>query len=99
MINKHFVSALLLGAALVFAPWAASSPAVAMTDEVGSYLGPEPTLFDTPEAAIAAFKDAMAKGDINAISTLLLGLTVALLTLSRSHKQSVQELIRMHPSS
>ena len=68
MINKHLVSALLLGAALVFAPWAASSPAVAMTDEVGSYLGPEPTLFDTPEAAIAAFKDVMAKGDLNAPS-------------------------------
>ena len=71
MINKHLVSALLLGAALVFAPWAASSPAVAMTDEVESYLGPEPTLFDTPEAAIAAFKDVMAKGDLKAISTLL----------------------------
>lgn len=71
MINKHLVSALLLGAALIAGPTVAPSPALAMSDEVEGYIGPEPTLFDTPEAAIAAFKDVMAKGDIKAISALL----------------------------
>jgi hypothetical protein len=71
MINKHFVSALLLGAALAFGPWSAPTPAMAMADELSSYMGPEPTLFDTPDAAIAAFKDVMAKGDVVEISKLL----------------------------
>lgn len=71
MINKHFVSALLLGAGIIFAPLALPSPAHAMGDELSAFVGPEPTLFDTPEAAIAAFKDTMAKGDLAAISALL----------------------------
>ena len=71
MITKNLVSALLLGAALVVGAWVAPTPAYAMTDNLQTYVGPEPTLFDTPEAAIAAFKDVMAKGDLKAISTLL----------------------------
>ena len=71
MIKTNLVSALLLGAAMVFGPLAAATPALAISDELQSYVGPEPTLFDTPEAAIAAFKDVMAKGDVNAISALL----------------------------
>lgn len=91
MINKHLVSALLLGTALVFGPLAAPAPALAMTNEVESYLGPEPTLFDTPEAAIAAFKDVMAKGDIGAISTLL-GLDAAQVGKAEGIADTVKEI-------
>lgn len=91
MINKHLVSALLLGAALVIGPWAAPSPALAMSDEVQSYLGPEPTLFDTPEAAIAAFKDVMAKGDIKAISALL-GLDAAKVEKAEGIADTVKDI-------
>ena len=69
MNNKHLVSALLLGTALAFGSFAA--PAHAMTAELQTYVGPEPTLFDTPEAAIAAFKDVMGKGDLAALAQLL----------------------------
>jgi len=91
MIKKHLVSAMLLGAALVFGPLAAPSPALAMGDELGSYIGPEPTLFDTPDAAIAAFKDVMAKGDLAAISKLL-GLDPAKVEKADNITETVQEI-------
>ena len=83
MINKHLVSALLLGAALVFGPSVATVPALAMTDEVESYLGPEPTLFDTPEAAIAAFKDVLpdAIGQAPGLKSVVYGLVLILFVL------------------
>ena len=62
-----------------------------MSDELQSYLGPEPTLFDTPEAAIAAFKDVMAKGDLNAISTLL-GLDAAKVEKADGIADTVKEI-------
>jgi len=71
MINTHLVSALLLGTALMFSPLAAATPALALSEDLAAYVGPEPTLFDSPEAAIAAFKQVMAKGDAGAISALL----------------------------
>jgi hypothetical protein len=71
MITRNFVAAMLLGTALAFAPVVSGAPAFAISQELESFIGAEPTPFDTPEAAIAAFKDAMAKGDIAAIATLL----------------------------
>ena len=91
MINKHLVSALLLGSALVFGPLAAATPALAISDELQGYVGPEPTLFDTPEAAIAAFKDVMAKGDVNAISALL-GLDAAKVAKSEDIADTVKQV-------
>lgn len=91
MIKKHIVSALLLGAALVAAPLAAPAPALAMSAELESYVGPEPTLFDTPEAAIAAFKDVMAKGDLKTIATLL-GLDAAKLEKTDGIADTVKEI-------
>ena len=70
MINKHLFSAMLLGAALFTTPVALLSPAAAETAEVASFIGPEPTLFDTADAGIQAFKDTMAKGDLAAVSKL-----------------------------
>lgn len=91
MINKHLVSALLLGTALVFGPMAAATPALAISDDLQSYVGPEPTLFDTPEAAIAAFKEVMAKGDVNAISVLL-GLDAAKVAKSDDIEDTVKQV-------
>ncbi len=91
MINKHFVSTMLLGAALVFGPLAAPSPALAKGNEVASYIGAEPTLFDTPDAAIAAFKDVLSKGDLAALSKLL-GLDPAKLEKAENINDTVQEI-------
>ena len=91
MISKKLISALLLGAALVFGPCSAVSPAHAMTDELNGYVGPEPTLFDTPEAAIAAFKEVMAKGDLGEISKLL-GLDAAKVAKSDSITDTVKDI-------
>ena len=91
MINKNLVSALLLGTALAFGPLVAASPAYAISDELHGYVGPEPTLFDTPEAAIAAFKDVMAKGDIKAISALL-GLDAAKVSKSEDIEDTVKQV-------
>lgn len=91
MINKHLVSALLFSTALAFGPLAAATPAFAISDELQGYVGPEPTLFDTPEAAIAAFKDVMAKGDIGAISTLL-GLDAAKVAKSEDIADTVKQV-------
>ena len=71
MITRNVVAAMLLGAALAVAPVVSGAPAFAISQELESFIGAEPATFDTPEAAIAAFKDAMAKGDIAAIATLL----------------------------
>ena len=91
MINKHLVSALLLGAALVFGPLAATTPALALSDELEAFVGPEPTLFDTPEAAIAAFKEIVAKGDPGAISALL-GLDAARVEKSEGIGDTIQQV-------
>lgn len=91
MINKHLVSALLLGTALAFGPLMAASPAYAISEELQGYVGPEPTLFDTPEAAVAAFKDVMAKGDVTAISTLL-GLDAAKVSTSENIADTVKQV-------
>ena len=71
MINKKLFSAMLLGAAFILGPVAGTSSAYAETSEMAAFVGEEPTLFDTPEAGIQAFKDTMAKGDLAAVAKLL----------------------------
>lgn len=91
MIRKSFISALLLGAALVLGPVTLPSPAQALRNELESYVGPEPTLFETPEAAITAFKEVMAKGDIKAISALL-GLDAAKVATAEDISDTVKQI-------
>ena len=91
MINTHLVSALLLGTALMFSPLAAATPALALSEDLEAYVGPEPTLFDSPEAAIAAFKQVMAKGDAGAISALL-GLDAAKVEKAEGLADSIQQV-------
>jgi hypothetical protein len=71
MTIRTFTSAMLLGAALVFGGVAAPMPAVAATAGLETYLGAEPTLFDTPEAAVQAFRDTIAKGSLADMAKLL----------------------------
>jgi hypothetical protein len=71
MTIRTFTSAMLLGAALVFGGVAAPTPAVAATAGLETYLGAEPTLFDTPEAAVQAFRDTIAKGSLADVAKLL----------------------------
>lgn len=71
MNKTKLLSAMLFGAALVLAPVAMSQPGWALGSELEAYLGEEPTLFDTPEAAVSAFKDALARNDIKTLSVLL----------------------------
>ena len=71
MINRHLFSAMLLGAALIIGPLPALSPASAESAGLAAYIGEEPTLFDTADAGVQAFKDTMAKGDAAAVARLL----------------------------
>jgi hypothetical protein len=71
MINKYLYSVMLLGAALIISPVTAISPASAASERVSAFIGEEPTLFDTAEAGVQAFKDTMAKGDLAAVAKLL----------------------------
>ena len=70
MTSRHLVFALLLGAALTPGPASLPSPAAA-AEEVGAYIGAAPTAFETPEAAVQSFKDAVAKDDLAALAGLL----------------------------
>jgi hypothetical protein len=91
MISKHLFSAMLLGAALVAGTVATLSPATAATEEVGAFIGEEPTLFDTADAGIQAFKDTMAKGDLAAVAKLL-GLDAAKLEKTEGIADSLQQI-------
>ena len=71
MKTKHLFSALLFGAALFVSPLAAVTPAHAISQELSAFVGDEPTLFDTAEQGIAAFKEVMAKGDLAGVAKLL----------------------------
>jgi hypothetical protein len=90
MINTKLFSAMLLGAALLVSPLA-PVPASAAGEEFAAYVGEEPTLFDTPDAGVQAFKDTMAKGDIAAIAKLL-GLDPAKLGATEGIADTVQQI-------
>lgn len=91
MNTKHLFSALLFGAALCMSPLAAVTPAHAISKELSAFVGDEPTLFDTAEQAIAAFKEAMAKGDLAAVAKLL-GLDAARLEKAEGIAASLEEI-------
>lgn len=91
MTMKHFFSAMLFGAALAAAPAVSTTPAFALGAELEAYLGAEPALFDTPEAAITAFKDALAANDVKALATLL-GLDAAKLAAFEGITGKIDEL-------
>ena len=88
---KHLFSALLLGAAIAVSPAFTVMPAQAASDEVKAYLGAEPTLFDTADQGIQAFKDTMAKGDLAAVAKLL-GLDPAKLEKSERINDTLNEI-------
>lgn len=71
MTYKNMIASALLGAGLVFGTAAAISPAFALDAEMEAYIGEEPTLFDTPEAAVTAFREAIAAADLVPLAKLL----------------------------
>ena len=91
MKTKHLFSALLFGAALFAGPLAAVTPAHAISTERGAFVGDEPTLFDTAEQGIAAFKETMAKGDLAAVAKLL-GLDPAKLEKAEGIAASLEQI-------
>jgi hypothetical protein len=91
MINKKLFSAMLLGAAIIIGPVAGASPALAEIADMGAFVGEEPTLFDTPEAGIQAFKDTMAKGDLAAVAKLL-GLDPVKLAATENINDTLQQI-------
>ena len=71
MTIKHLISSALLGTALVFGTVSLAAPAHALSDRLEAFIGSEPPLFATADEGVAAFKAAMATGDIVQISKLL----------------------------
>lgn len=90
MKKNHLFSAVLLGAALLATP-AIVAQAAAETVKVEAYIGEEPTLFDTADAAVQAFKDTMAKGDLAAVSKLL-GLDPATVEKAEGISDTLQQI-------
>jgi hypothetical protein len=91
MNTKHLFSALLFGAAFFVSPLAAVTPAHAISQELSTFVGDEPTLFDTAEQGVAAFKEAMAKGDLAGIAKLL-GLDAARLEKAEGIVASLDQI-------
>jgi hypothetical protein len=91
MINSKLFPAMLLGAALLVSPLCAVSPAHAAGEGFAAFVGEEPTLFETPEAGIQAFKDTMAKGDLAAVARLL-GLDAGKLGATEGIADTLQQI-------
>jgi hypothetical protein len=71
MIIKKLIVPALLGAAIFGGGLSATVPAYALSDRLEAFIGAEPPEFATPEEGVAAFKAAMATGDIVQVSKLL----------------------------
>jgi hypothetical protein len=91
MIGKYLCSAMLLGAALIISPLTTVSPASAASERISAFIGEEPTLFDTPESGVQAFKDTMAKGDLAAVAKLL-GLDAGKLEATEGIADTLQQI-------
>ena len=91
MINTNLFYAMLLGAALLVSPLAPASPANAAGESFAAYVGDEPTLFDTPEAGVQAFKETMAKGELAGVAKLL-GLDAAKLEGTEGIADTLQQI-------
>lgn len=91
MIKMKLTSALIIGLAVWLAAGSGPVPALAYSKELASYIGERPTGFETPEAAAAAFRDAMAKDDLPAVAVLL-GLDPDKLTKAENITKTLQEI-------
>jgi hypothetical protein len=68
---KQMISAALIGTAVLLSPALTAAPALALSQSLEDFIGKEPPLFETPEAAVEAFKATMAKGDLAELAALL----------------------------
>lgn len=88
---NRLVFVALLGGSLVCGALGTARPALALSEELEVYLGDDPTLFDTPEAGVEAFKTIIATGDIQQISKLL-GLDAAKLASAEGIADRIGEI-------
>ena len=68
---RHVIFAAAIGTSLgLFSP-VAPLPAFALAPSLQSFVGGAPAQFDSADAAVSAFKDTLAKGDLPALAALL----------------------------
>lgn len=68
---RHAISVAALGASIILLTPVLSAPAVALAPSLQSFVSGTPAQFDSPNAAVAAFKDTLTKGDLTALAALL----------------------------
>lgn len=71
MFTKRTVFACVVGAALVLQAGPAAVAASNLAPSLEEFIGEEPTLFDTPDAAVEAFKSALKEDDPAGLARLL----------------------------
>lgn len=91
MKKMTLTSALTIGLTLVCLAGHGQQPAFAAGEGIAVYVGEQPALFDTPEAATAAFRDSVAKNDLAALAALL-GLDRERLTRADNISTNLQEV-------
>jgi hypothetical protein len=71
MTIKQLISAALFSTAILTALPLAAVSALAQSPTLEDFIGAEPPLFDTPEAAVDAFRTTIAKDDMPEVAALL----------------------------
>lgn len=71
MLTKSSILAGLIGAALVLAPATVAGAATKLAPSLEQFIGAESTLFETPDAAVEAFKTALRQDDLASLAALL----------------------------
>lgn len=88
---RHLMTAVAIGTAALLPVSGGTSPALALTPSLQSFLGGKPAQFASPDAAVAAFKDALAQDDLAAMATLL-GLDAAKLKTADGISERMAEM-------
>lgn len=88
---RHVIFAAAIGTSLgLFSP-VAPLPAFALAPSLQSFVGGAPAQFDSADAAVSAFKDTLAKGDLPALAALL-GLDAAKLKTADGIADRMEDL-------
>lgn len=91
MIKMNLASSLIIALAVLCLMGAGPAPALASDTKLATYLGDRPSVFETPEAAAAAFKDAVARNDLPALAVLL-GLDAEKLAKADNISETLQQI-------
>lgn len=91
MNMTRVISMALLGAAVLLPLPLAAGPALALAPSLESFIGGKPQQFDSADAAVSAFKEALGRGDLEALAKLL-GLNAAKLKTADGIADRVKEM-------